>query len=81
MDWLGNYPYKVTFNLEGSPYSLEATGGWIVNEVTKLHERVELLRAEGQLTTETLRAYFGDKRFEQIAESNAIEGSTLGVHS
>ncbi len=79
MAWMGNYPYEVPFNLEGSPYSLEETGGWIVNEVTKLHERVELLRAEGQLTGETLRAYFGDKRFEQIAESNAIEGSTLGV--
>ena len=75
---MGNYPEKVTFNLEGSPYSLE-TGGGIVEEVTNLHERVELLRAEGRLTPQTLRAYFTDKRFEQIAESNAIEGSTLDV--
>lgn len=66
-------------NLDGSPYSLEATAAWIVNEMTKLHERVELLREQGKLTQQTLRAYFGDKRFEQIAESNAIEGSTLGV--
>ena len=70
---------KVIINLEGSPYSLEATGGWIMDEATELHERVELLREQGKLTPKTLRAYFGDKRFEQIAESNAIEGSTLGV--
>ncbi|MCQ3807629.1 MAG: Fic family protein [Acidimicrobiaceae bacterium] len=76
---MADYPEKVTFNLEGSPYSLEATRGWIIEEVTKLHERVKLLRAEGQLADETLRAYFTDKRFEQIAESNAIEGSTLDI--
>ncbi len=38
-----------------------------------------MLREQGRLTDQTLRAYIGDKRFEQIAESNAIEGSTLSV--
>lgn len=70
----------VMISLEGSPYSLDATGDWIMKEAQNLHEQVELLREQGQLTEQTLRAYFGDKRFEQIAESNAIEGSTLGVH-
>ena len=66
-------------SLVGSPYSLETRGAWVLEEASKLHERVELLRTQGQLTEQTLRAYFGDKRFEQIAESNAIEGSTLTV--
>ncbi len=66
-------------DLTGSPYSLESTAAWVFEKAARLHERVELLRSEGRLTEQTLRAYFGDKRFEQIAESNAIEGSTLGV--
>ncbi|WP_420444981.1 Fic family protein [Candidatus Poriferisodalis sp.] len=66
-------------DLTGSPYSLESTAGWVFERAARLHERVELLRSQGHLTQQTLRAYFGDKRFEQIAESNAIEGSTLGV--
>lgn len=64
-------------NLGGSPYSLEETGKWAVEKAADLERRVDLLRNEGQLTEQTLRAYFGDTRFEQIAESNAIEGSTL----
>lgn len=66
-------------NLSESPYSLEATADWILPKITKLQERVDLLREQGKLTEQTLRAYFGDKRFEQIAESNAIEGSTLDI--
>ncbi|MDE0161424.1 MAG: Fic family protein [Acidimicrobiaceae bacterium] len=66
-------------DLDGSPYSLEDTGGWVIDEAASLQERVELLRGEGRLSEATLRAYFGEKRFEQIAESNAIEGSTLSV--
>ena len=31
------------------------------------------------LTHDTIREYYGEKRFEQVAESNAIEGSTLSV--
>lgn len=68
-----------TVSLRGTPYSLEATSDWMLDEVSKLHSRVSLLRAEGKLTEATLRAYFGDKRFEQVAESNAIEGSPLDV--
>lgn len=55
---------QVLLNLEGSPYSLEATGGWILDEAAELHKRVELLRDQGKLTPETLSACFGDKRFE-----------------
>ena len=69
----------MTVDLAGSPYSLEESGRWTLDEVAKLQERVDLLREQSRLTEETLRAYFGDKRFEQIAESNAIEGSTLSV--
>ena len=68
-----------TISLDGSPYLLEKSGLWFVEEVGTLHERTELLREQGRLSDQTLRAYFGDKRFEQIAESNAIEGSTLSV--
>ena len=66
-------------DLGGSPYSLEDTGGWAIDKAMSLQTRVELLRGEGKLSEPTLRAYFGEKRFEQIAESNAIEGSTLSV--
>jgi hypothetical protein len=38
-----------------------------------------MLRQTGELTEQTLRNYYGEKRFEQVAESNAIEGSTLSV--
>jgi len=69
----------VTINLDGSPYSLVETGKWAVEKAADLERRVDLLRNEGQLTEQTLRAYFGDTRFEQIAESNAIEGSTLST--
>ena len=66
-------------DLSGSPYSLEETGQGVIDDVFALAERVDLLRSEGTLTPGTLRSYFGDKRFEMIAESNALEGSTLGV--
>ena len=66
-------------DLGDSPYSLEDTGGWVIDKAASLQERVEMLRGEGRLSESTLRAYFGEKRFEQIAESNAIEGSTLSV--
>lgn len=69
----------MTFSLDGSPYTIEATGQHVLEEAAKLQERADLLRERGRLTDATLRAYFGDKRYEQIAESNAIEGSTLSV--
>ncbi len=69
----------MTVSLDGSPYSLEDTGGWVFDKAIELQDRVNLLRDQGQLSEQTLRAYFGDTRFRQIAESNAIEGSTLNV--
>ena len=69
----------MTVSLDGSPYSLEETGKWVFVKANELQERVDLLRVQGQFSEQTLRAYFGDTRFRQIAESNAIEGSTLNV--
>ena len=69
----------MTINLDGSPYSLEETGQWAIQKAADLERRVELLRNAGRLSEHTLRAYFDDTRFEQIAESNAIEGSTLSA--
>ena len=69
----------MTFSLDGSPYTIEATGQHVFGKAAELQARADLLRGRGRLTETTLRAYFGDKRFEQIAESNAIEGSTLSV--
>jgi Fic family protein len=40
---------------------------------------MSLLRSTGALSRQTLQIYYGRKRFEQVAESNAIEGSTLSV--
>lgn len=68
------------FNLDSSPYSLDDRPAQEVVERLKLiEERVVLLRNEGTLNTETVRHYYGEKRFEQVAESNAIEGSTLSA--
>lgn len=67
-------------NLEKTPYLLEPQAEIAVTKkIKKLEERVELLRSAGTLTDRTLLDYYGEKRFEQIAESNAIEGSTLSV--
>ena len=66
-------------SLDGSPYSLERTSRWVLDSAQALHRRVDLLREQGRLTEQTLRDYFGNKRFEQIAESIGIEGSTLSV--
>lgn len=68
------------FNLEGTPYLLE---GRAIKQVKKrldsIEERVSLLRRNGTLTEQTVKDYYGEKRFEQVAESNAIEGSTLSA--
>ena len=69
----------MTVSLDGSPYSLEDTGRWVFDKAKKLQDRVDLLREQGQLSEQTLKHYFGETRFRQIAESNAIEGSTLDV--
>ncbi|MBL1257626.1 Fic family protein [Methylocystis sp. Sn-Cys] len=66
--------------LSGTPYALS---GDIEHEflarIKEIEERVFLLRNSGTLTETTLLSYYGKKRFEQVAESNAIEGSTLDV--
>lgn len=68
------------FNLESTPYLLDqAASRQVKARLESIEERVALLRRGGKLTEETIRDYYGEKRFEQVAESNAIEGSTLSV--
>ena len=64
-------------NVEGTPYYLANGAGKsaIQSTIRELTERVELLRAQGKLTDSTLHEYYGEKRFEQIAESNALEAA------
>lgn len=67
-------------NLDGTPYLLdEDAESAVCQRLDTIESRVLLLRKQGTLTEDTLRNYYGEKRFEQIAESNAIEGSTLNV--
>src|SRR5215831_15004658 len=68
-------------SIDGTPYYLgtEAGVAAIDQAIGDLAERVELLRRQGKLSEATLLEYYGEKRFEQIAESNALEGSTLSV--
>lgn len=68
------------FNLEGTPYVLDDTASAQVKQrLDSIEERISLLRNAGTLTDQTLLDYYGEKRFEQVAESNAIEGSTLSI--
>lgn len=68
------------FNLENTPYLLdEPSMQAIKTRLDDIEERIALLRREGVLNPDTLRHYYGEKRFEQVAESNALEGSTLNV--
>ncbi len=67
-------------NLDKTPYLLDPESEQeIVKQIKQLEERVSTLRASGKITEDTLKQYYGEKRFEQVAESNAIEGSTLSV--
>lgn len=66
-------------DLVGTPYSL-AEDSSAFRDMYVIQEHVDLLRSRGALRSETLKAHFGNTRFEQIAESNAIEGSTLSVN-
>lgn len=67
-------------NLDKSPYVLDSKAEQeIIEKIKELEERVDLLRRADALTEETLINYYGEKRFEQVAESNAIEGSTLST--
>jgi len=68
------------FNLEGTPYLLDNISlEQVRKRLDAIGERVSLLRRNGTLTEQTVRDYYGEKRFEQVAESNALEGSTLSV--
>lgn len=68
------------FNLENTPYLLDQKSEEQLKEkLSYLEERISLLRRNGALTDETVRNYYGEKRFEQVTESNAIEGSTLSA--
>ncbi len=64
----------------GTPYlatpEIEAA---VELRLAELEKRVETLRTNGALDPAALKSYYGQKRFEQVAESNAIEGSTLSV--
>lgn len=72
--------FKYMFNLNGTPYHLDdASSSHIRSRINSIEERVMLLRHAGTLTERTIKDYYGEKRFEQVAESNAIEGSTLSV--
>lgn len=66
--------------LTGTPYLMtnEATAA-LLSEVNALEERVQLLRSQGTLSPETLARYYQRTRIEQVAESNALEGSTLSA--
>lgn len=68
------------FNLDGTPYLLDQQATMQVKaRLDAIEERVSLLRHAGTMTDQTLREYYGERRFEQVAESNAIEGSTLSA--
>ncbi|MBI5494757.1 MAG: Fic family protein [Deltaproteobacteria bacterium] len=68
----------ITSALKGTPYLVEpGVAQGIHGRLAALDERIGLLRARGTLTPDTLRRYYGQTRFQQVAESNAIEGSTL----
>lgn len=67
-------------SLSDSPYILTPEAeAQVEDHIKMIEERVLLLRQSGKMNAETLKKYYGAKRFEQVAESNAIEGSTLGV--
>lgn len=71
----------MSIDISGTPYYLPGDTGSRAFEETlrSLTERVERLRYQGKLARATLLDYYGATRFEQIAESNALEGSTLSV--
>lgn len=68
------------FSFENTPYLLDTEAEkQVLDRLNKIEERIFLLRGTGTLSPKTLINYYGEKRFEQVAESNAIEGSTLSA--
>ena len=66
--------------MQGTPYLIPDEAREPLRQtLEELCRRVELLRSK-TLTAETLKNAYGDTIFEQVAESNAIEGSTLDVN-
>ncbi len=66
--------------LESTPYTLAPQAeAAAAQDIHALQERLTALRHAGTLTPDTLRNYYGDKRFAQVAESNALEGSPLSA--
>ena len=64
--------------LKGSLYTLaQEEEEEASTELQTLIDRVGTLRKAGTLTEETLRQYYGDRRFEEVAESSRLEGSSL----
>lgn len=78
--WIASNPGPVLLQFNGTPYVVDPQSeAEIVARLRSIEDRVALLRGSGTLTGDTIRDYYGEKRFEQVAESNAIEGSTLSV--
>ncbi|MES2735671.1 MAG: Fic family protein [Verrucomicrobiota bacterium] len=72
--------FDVSRCLSNTPYNLESAPAIALGkELHEIHDRVATLRSRGQLTRATLERYYGNTRYEQVAESNAIEGSPLTV--
>jgi Fic family protein len=68
------------FSLGKTPYSLDSEAETqVASRLKHIEDRMAILRTQGALNDSTLRNYYGEKRFEQVAESNGIEGSTLSV--
>ena len=68
------------FDLQKTPYLLDSRAETEIRDrLRAVEERMAVLRKQGALSEETLKNYYGEKRFEQVAESNGIEGSTLSV--
>lgn len=81
---------------ENSPYQLDDEAArQLLSYLQRIEDRVATLRSAGRLTDETLRDYFGETRFIQVAESDKagdirsfaellidrIEGSLTGLES
>jgi len=64
--------------LEVTPYATSSEAG-LMEGIKPVEDRITLLRTQGRLTAQTLKEYYGSTRFDQVAESNALEGSTLDV--
>lgn len=68
------------FNLDQTPYVLDFSAETeLSNRLKKVEERMAVLRSTGALSADTIKHYYGEKRFEQVAESNALEGNTLSA--